>query len=673
VSLNPLGWLVYRGNRPFTWLWWSQTISLFGSQVTIIAIPLLAFLSLGASAMEMGLLAAVETLPYLIFSIPAGVLVDRVDRRGLLVVTNVLRATMLLAVPAAAAVGLLSLPLLYAVAFAVGTLSVVFDVAYQSYVPELLRPGELLRGNQRIELSESAARTVGPTIGGSLVAVLGGATAVIVDAASYLLASVALLGAGRPRAATSDAGPPAIRSATPERRQGAFDIWEYAESLESRVAELEARLVRGKPARRRAEGVTAGLRIVLGDRILRDMAISTSVFNLASAAIIAVFFLFAARDLGLGPTEIGMLFGIGNVGFVVGALVVGIVTSRFGVGPTLIASAIGGALATVVMPFASGVFAVGILLFGRFLGAFTIPLFNVNARALRQSRAPIEALGRVNSIFRLIDWGTLPVGALMGGWVGEQYGLRETLAAAAVLGVASALWLVVSPLRAVRRLDEPGRQEAQVTVAGSPSAGGGWGRRWAGLAGEVLSRPVAAFGRLPTIRLAWLAIAGALVQAALSIPAVNSQLGGAPPFLYVLSSVAVLVCLLANLRIPGLAIAAIGGLSNLVAITANGGYMPVDPAAARIVGHAPPTGYTHTIEAVAVYLRPLTDIILVPPPLPLANVYSIGDLLLLVGLSVTFVAALHGWAARPLEAAAASEPEGVASGPQPRAESTGQA
>jgi MFS family permease len=373
----------------------------------------------------------------------------------------------------------------------------------------------------------------------------------------------------------------------------------------------------------------------------------------------------------MDATSIGLLYAAGNVGFIIGAIAVGAVTARFGVGPTLVVAAVGGAVATVILPFASGAVAVGLLFAGRFIGALTIPLFNVNARALRQSRAPWAALGRVNAFFRLIDWGTLPIGALLGGWLGSNYGLRSTLVMAAVLGVASAAWLIPSPLWRVRRLEEG--TEGQ-TEDGNPRSASGaargrvgqWVRRPFASAGRAIARPSSALGRLPSIRWAWLAIGGAALQVALSLPAVNTQVGGAPPFLYVLSSTAVVACLVVNLRIPGLAIAAAGGACNLAAIIANGGYMPVSPEGARMVGHLPPIGYSHTIEAASAYLQPLTDIIVVPPPLPFSNVYSIGDLLLIIGLTVTFASAAHGWSpsqrAKPVRLAqpAANESTGQA-------------
>ena len=649
MTRNPRGWLVFRGNLAFTRLWWSQTVSGFGSQVTFIAIPLLAATSLGADAFQMGLLAAVETMPYLAFSIPAGVLVDRADRRSLLLISNVGRAIVLVGIPAAALLGYLSLPLLYAVAFGLGTLSVVSDVAHQSYVPELLERDDLLSGNQRLELSESAARTIGPGIGGALVAAVGSAMAVTVDAASYLIASVLLLGSRRPK---SDERPsrdepgledlrPAPSATAPESPVGMIlDVWEYVARLDARVADLEARLA-GRSLRARAAGALIGFRIVGRDRVLRDVAASTATFNLASSAIMAVFVLFAAKEVGMDAAGIGILIAAGNIGFVLGALPVGAITARLGVGPTLVISGLLGAAATMVLPFAVGAAAVPALFVGRFVGAVGIPLFNVNARALRQSRAPLETLGRVNAVFRLLDWGALPIGALLGGAIGSVLGLRAALTVGAILGIASAIILIVSPLRSLQRLEGTvGRTPDAPMSAERVDRGGAWLALSA--AGVLLRRPLAAVGRLPNIRWWGLAVAGALLQLMLFLPPVNARLAAASPWIYILSTVAVLVCVLRNARVPGLAITALGGASNLLAIVANGGSMPVSPDAARMVGHGIATSYTNTIELAHPFLQPLTDIIVVPNPLPFANVYSIGDLLVATGVAVTVAWALHG-------------------------------
>lgn len=641
MSRGPLRWFVHHGNPAFTWLWWSQTVSLFGSQVTLVAIPLLAALSLGADAFQMGLLAAVETVPYLAFSLPAGVLADRVDRRGLLIFSSLARAALLMGVPVAAILGFLSLPFLFGIAFGIGCLSVVFDVAYQSYVPDLLPSDDLLAGNQRIEISESAARTVGPGLGGALVATVGGAAAIIVDAASYLLATIGLLLARRPSTAGQPArGEKPAEAGAEAASPGTLDtVWDYVALLERRIGELERRLSARDEAKRR-NSPWAGLGLVLRDGVLRDMAASTAIFNLASSAIMAVFILYAARDIGMSETGIGLLIGAGNVGFVVGALAVGAASARFGVGPTLVLSALLGAIATVLLPFAVGPAAVAFLFAGRFVGALGIPLFNVNARALRQSRAPREALGRVNAVFRLIDWGTLPVGSLLGGWIGFTYGLRVTLGMAAVLGVVSALWLVWSPVRRVIGLsDAPAAAERTAvppqTWPAQPRPVGALSR-----IGFRLARSLSGIGGL-RIRWVGLAFMGLLMQLALAVPLVRGAAGEAAPTIYVVSSVAVLACVVRNLRIPGLAVVALGGAANLLAILANGGRMPVSPEAARAAGHLPADGYTNTLEMTNPVLQPLTDILVVPAGLPLANVYSVGDVLIALGMLITI-----GWAIR---------------------------
>jgi len=632
------------GNRPFAWLWWSQTVSGFGSQVTLIAIPLLAATTLRATAFQMGLLAAVETLPYLVFSIPAGALVDRADRRLLLMVTSLGRAAILMGIPAAALLGLLSLPVLFGVAFVLGTLSVVSDVAHQSYVPELLEPDELLTGNQRLELSESAARTIGPGIGGALVGLLGGAVAVIVDALSYLVACLLLLRSQPPRRdrAPADAEPTDQPGIAEPPAPGEWpvamivDVWDYVARLESRVVELERRMA-GRRLRVRARGALTGFGIVRRDRVLRDMAASTATFNLASSSVIAIFVLYAATEAKLDAAAIGWLMAAGNIGFVLGAVPVGLITRRLGVGRTLVISSLLGAAALAILPFAVGAAAVPLLFAGRFIGAFSIPLFNVNTRALRQSRAPREALGRVNAVFRLLDWGTVPIGALLGGGIGSLFGLRAALAVAAMFGVASAFMLLLSPLRRLKELDG--------TTSGpevSPAPASGLSPTWRRLG----TRTLTALTKMPSIRWWPLAVGGAIAQVILFLPPVNARLGDATPWIYLGSSVAVLACVLRNARVPGLAIAAAGGVCNLLAIGANGGAMPVSPEAARLVGHTMASSYTNTVELANPALKLLTDIIAVPAPLPFANVYSIGDLLIIAGVLVTMAWAVHGSVAR---------------------------
>ncbi|MDQ3870905.1 MAG: MFS transporter [Chloroflexota bacterium] len=401
-----------RRRRAFHSLWFGQTVSQLGSQVSLVVLPVVAVLSLRATPFEVGLLAALETAPYLVASLPAGVLADRFDRRSLLIVTDLARAAVLSIVTIAYLAGALSLPLLFAVALANGTLSVVFDVAYQSYLPELVSARDLIEANQKLEVSNSGAQVAGPALAGLLMAAVGAAVAVVLDSISYVVSAVALGASPRP-----------------DRRRS------------------QAREAPG------SDGMTHGFAVLAADRVLRDLAGSTATFNLASSMIFAVLVVFATRDVGMDGASFGFLYGLGNLGFLVGALLVGRWTRRLGPGPTLYLAAVLGAIATCLLPLAGGPLAIGVLAAGRFVGALGAALFNVNAYSICQARVANAVLGRVNATFRLLEWGALPIGSLVGGVVGSLLGVRYALLMAAVCGVASALWLTFSPLRSLAGLD----------------------------------------------------------------------------------------------------------------------------------------------------------------------------------------------------------------------------
>ncbi|HEV8516679.1 MAG TPA: MFS transporter [Candidatus Limnocylindrales bacterium] len=417
-----------RGERAFRALWVGQSVSQLGSQISLVVLPLIAAVTLRASPFEVGLLAALETAPYLFASLPAGMLADRMERRRLLVLTDIGRACCLMVVPLAYFAGVLSVPVLLVVALVSGTMSVVFDVAYHSYVPLLVPAGELVEANRRLELSSAGAAVAGPPLAGVVMARIGGPFAVLIDVASYLVSAAAVLRSPRFRRPM----------ARPAEAAGMF------------------------------ERMLSGMRHVRGDRVMRDLALSTATFNLASSSIFAVLVVFATRDVGLGPAGFGLLFGLGNVGFLVGAAIVGRLTARVGSGQALFLGSWLGALAMILLPMASGPLAAGALFLGRFTGATAAAIFNVNAYAVRQARVPDSILGRVNASFRLLDWGTLPIGALLGGFIGSVAGVRWALLVAAVLGLGSMLWLVRSP---VRRLGARG-VEAPIAgglVSGSPA------------------------------------------------------------------------------------------------------------------------------------------------------------------------------------------------------------
>ena len=419
--------------RSFEALWFGQTVSALGTQVSMVALPLIAVLVLHATALELGILAALETVPYLVLSLPAGVFVDRADRRRTMIACDIIRAAALLGTALALAAGMGSIGLLCVVALVVGSSSVFFSVAYTSYVATLLAADRLVAGNQRLEISESAAQVVGPTIGGTILQLAGGAAAAALDGASYLVSAVAIFGSRPP--------------------QGDLP--------------LEASPHIGLRA-----GIAEGLQRVAGDRVLRDLAASTALLNLGSGMLLAVVVLFATTEVGLDAAGFGLVYGLGNLGFVLGALSVGVLTSRLGIGRTFAWSTYVTAIAMLLIALAGGGAGVVLLLLGRFVGAAATPLFNVNALSLRQARVGDAIMGRVNATFLFIDWGPLPVGSLVGGLLAGAFGPRAALATAAACGLAGAAWIAVSPAARLTSLLESGAPEPPDTGSRPADVGG---------------------------------------------------------------------------------------------------------------------------------------------------------------------------------------------------------
>lgn len=429
--MTPFGWRA-SVDQGFARLWFGQTISQLGSQVSLVAIPLLAVLSLGATPLEMGILTAAETVPYLLVALPAGVLVDHVDRRALMIACDIGRVVSLLAIPLLFVGGMLTWPLLAVIAFVTGCLSVGFDVAAATYLPEIVPPNSLVVANQRLELATSGAQVVGPGLGGLLFNFVGGALAVVVDAASYAVSAISLARIPVNRR-------PGPTAAVPSHERAA----------------LRSQLLDGP-------------RFVLGDRVLRDLAVSTAAFNLASSMILATFAVFATRDLGISAAGFGLIFALGNVGFVIGAIASVKLASR-GLGYALTVSTIGSTVATLILPFAGGALAPLILLAGRFIGALANPIFNVSLVTLIQGRTDRRSLGRVTGTFRLVDWSLVPVGALLGGALAEAIGIRPTLFVASLIASGQMLLMFNSPARRIRSLS--GREEAGATLEAPASVG----------------------------------------------------------------------------------------------------------------------------------------------------------------------------------------------------------
>ena len=399
-------------NPDFLRLWAAQTVSFVGSQVTLVALPLTAVLSLQASPAQMGMLRAVELAPALLIGLVAGAWVDRVRRRPILIAADVGRALLLGAVPLAAYLGILSIGQLYAVAFLVGILTVFFDVAHLSLLPALVPAERLIEGNSKLEVSRSIAMVAGPGFAGLLVQVVTAPLAMAVDALSFLGSALFLL-----------------RIRTPEQ-------------------------VPAASSRRRSilADVADGLRAVWRQRLLRAMALSLCVFNLFYSMVGAVYVLFVVRELHLTPGVLGLIYAVGSLGFPLGATFAGRAARRWGVGPTIVWGAGVSDAAVLLVPLAGGApaAAAAILIAAQMLATLAGPMTAINQLSLRQAITPAHILGRVNATMRVISLAAAPLGALLAGGLGGQLGLRPTLAIGALGLQLGFLVLLLSPLRTMR-------------------------------------------------------------------------------------------------------------------------------------------------------------------------------------------------------------------------------
>ena len=408
----PTGSLWWEPN--FARLWAGQTVSQLGSQITFLALPLTAILVLDAGPAETGLLTAAGALPALLVGLHAGVMVDRRQRLPILIGGDLGRAALLALVPLAWATDRLSIGLLVAVVALVGLLTLVFDVAYQALLPAIVPRERLVEGNAKLELSVTAAQIAGPPLAGGLIRLLTAPVAIAVDALSFVLSGVLLSGI--------------------------------------RVKERIAR----SPAHDRRIGaeIGEGLRLVVGDGRLRAIAGARGLLELFNAMLEAVFLLYLVRALGLGPGLIGAIFAVGSAGFALGALLPARAAGRFGVGATTIGALALVGLSDLLVPLAGGsrLVVVPLLVGAQFLFGVGLTVFNVNQVSLRQAVVPDGLQGRAAATVRVLATGLVPLGALLGGLLGETIGLRPTLIVAALGELLAAVWLWRSPVRSLRYL-----------------------------------------------------------------------------------------------------------------------------------------------------------------------------------------------------------------------------
>jgi MFS family permease len=403
--------------RDFVLLFTGQTASLFGTQITFVAVPLTAVLLLDATPLEAGVLGALDMVPFLLFGLFVGVWLDRRARRPVIIAADVVRAAALAWVPIAHFLGVLDIAQLYVVVFVVGTMTVFFDVALQAYMPGLLGREQLGSANGKMQVSDSAAQVAGPGAAGLLVSALGAPVAIVVDAATYVLSFVTV------------AGLPADQAPEPQPE---------AKNLSVRAS------------------IREGFDVITRNPLLRSITTAAVTINLFAAMQLAVFFLYLVH-LGIGAAQVGLVLAVGSVGALLGAVFGDRLTGRFGVGPmmiTALAMPVAGylILAAVHGHSAADVAAVAA---SSFIVQFGVPIFNMNIVSYRQIITPDALLGRVVATARTGILGAFSIGSLLGGVFGTAAGLRTTLLVAAGGTLVAALVLVFSPVRSARRLYEP--------------------------------------------------------------------------------------------------------------------------------------------------------------------------------------------------------------------------
>jgi MFS family permease len=401
--------------RNFLLLWGGQTISQFGSQLTIWALPLTAVLVLHASPLQTGLLTAASIAPYALAGLFAGVWVDRVRRRPLMIAADIVRALLLLSIPLAAWSGRLTLLHLYGVAVAMSLCAILFDVAYGAFLPSIVSRQLLLEANGKLEASTALARIVGPGLAGILVQLFSGPTALLADALSFVASfgSLSLIRVHEAREGFTGAQPPS---------------W--------------------------LREVGQGVRLVAMHAALRPLAISAALFGWFDTMLVAIYVPYLVRELHIPAAILGGIFAVAGVGGLLGASLAATIANRVGLGRAMVGGMLVAALAEMVIAVAQGpiLLAAALVTLGEAGVQAGDVVASIANRSARQMVVPDAIQGRVTATMRVLSSGFAALGAVVGGWVADSLGLRPTVVIAGVGTVAAAIWLWSSPVRRLREL-----------------------------------------------------------------------------------------------------------------------------------------------------------------------------------------------------------------------------
>jgi MFS family permease len=416
------------GHADFLKLWTGQSISEFGSQISQLAIPWLAAVGLHATPLEFSILGVLGFMPFILFALPAGVWVDRLRRKPILIVGDAARALLLAYIPIAWALGILGIWQLMVLQFVVGIFTVFFDVAYQAYLPALVYREQLVEGNSKLQATVAAAGAGGPGLAGVLIGVLTAPYAIVIDAASFVASTLFMLRITKPET-------------VPERAEN---------EKPKMLPELKE-----------------GLAYVVRHPYLRWIAVCTGTSNFFTNVLFAIGILYMVRTLHMSSFATGVVFA----GFGAGAIAGALATTRFykkvGVGRAIWTPAVIFSGAGFSWPLApQGSWAGVVLFLSTFAFGMSSTIYNITQVSLRQAITPERLQGRMNASMRWIVWGTIPLGGLFGGALATAYGLRSALWVGAIGGAFTFLPVLLSGVRSIKEMPEP------VSAAEAEAAGG---------------------------------------------------------------------------------------------------------------------------------------------------------------------------------------------------------
>lgn len=417
-------------NGNFLTFWSGQTLSQFGAQISELAVPVLAVLLLEASEFEVGVLNAANVAAFLLVGLPAGAWIDRLRKRHVMIAADLVRAIALSLVPVLWVSGVLQIWHLVAVAFVLGIATVFFDVSYQSIIPSLVKPSQIGEANGKLQSTYELANIAGPGFAGWLIALVTAPLAILATGVTYVVSAIAL-------AFTRDH----------EQRRPAEDhapllteIWE-------------------------------GLHFVFTEKLLRRIVGTTSVSNFFSTMSFTLLPIFLLRELGLSPASMGVIFSLGAVGGLLGAIATPRIVGLLGEARAIPVSAISFSVVAMLLPIAAAVpaFAFPLLVAQSFVASFTVLLYNITQVTFRQRITPPRLLGRMNASVRFVVWGVMPIAALLAGALGTWLGVVATMWIGAVGQLLSAAFVVFAPFWGMRELPDVHTAEASVPAERSES------------------------------------------------------------------------------------------------------------------------------------------------------------------------------------------------------------